>query len=505
VKIAPRCWRTILILLAALALPARPARALDSQAVDQIVQDSLQAWQVPGASLAIVHNDRVVYLQGYGVRKLGSKSKVTADTLFGIASLTKAFTTTALAMLADEGKLRWDDPVRKHVPFFRLADPLADENVTLRDLVCHRTGVNRHDLLWYRAPWSPEETVRRLAHVKPSHSFRAVYQYNNIMYLAAGFAVASASKMTWHDFVRQRIFTPLGMKGATFTRSAVMRTPDHASPHHQDKDGKVSVMPWYDDDQQIRASGSIKAGARDLANWVRFQLGDGTFGGKRLLSARALAETHTPQMVIRLVGPMRAMFPEATQLSYALGWQVHDYRGHALWSHTGSTDGFRSCIVLVPRARLGIVLLMNSDGGTGRASMHLAVTHRLLDRLLGLASRDWDDYYAGLVKKERDEQRAREQARLAKRRQGTTPSHPLDAYTGTYQEPAYGKASLTLDKGVLVLRWSGFVGRLEHFHFDTFTVKTDRPVGGEQVVFDQGEDGSVAAMHFLGVTFQKKP
>jgi CubicO group peptidase (beta-lactamase class C family) len=364
--------------------------------------------------------------------------------------------------------------------------------------------MSRHDLLWYHAPWSPEETVRRLAHVKPSHSFRSVYEYNNIMYLAAGYAVASASKSTWHDFAQRRIFTPLGMKGAVFTRSAVLRTPDHASPHHQGEDGKLRIIPWYDDDQQIRASGSIKASVRDLALWMRFQLGDGTFAGKRLLSARRLEETHTPQMIVRLKGTVRAAFPDTIQLNYGLGWFVHDYRGHLVWSHTGSTDGFRSRIVLVPRARLGIAFLTNADVGADHASMHRAVTNQLVDHLLGLPAKDWDAHYAALANKWRDEQFVKKKSREAKRRQGTKPSHPLEAYAGTYKEPAYGNITVAVEKGTLVFRWSSFTGRLEHFHFDTFTAKADRPVGDEQAVFDQGADGSVSAMRFLGVTFKRK-
>jgi CubicO group peptidase (beta-lactamase class C family) len=486
-----------------LALPGLArAEAVDTAAVDAVVREALKAWQVPGAALAIVHNDKVVYVQGYGLRELGGDQRVTPDTVFGIASLTKAFTTTALAMLADDGKLKWDDPVRKHVPFFRLADPLADGQVTLRDLVCHRTGISRHDLLWIHAPWSQEETIRRLAYVKANRPFRAAYQYNNIMYMAAGFAVASASQSTWQDFVRRRIFEPLGMKGATFTKSDLLKTPDHASPHHRGRDGKVKVIPWYDDDRQIRASGSIKASARDLAQWVRFQLGDGTFAGKRLLSARGLAETHTPQMVVRLEGVARAAHPEAAQLSYGLGWLIHDHRGRPVWSHTGGTQGFHSRIVLVPQARLGIVFLMNADIGTSGASMHYAVTNQLLDLLLGLPRKDWNAYYAGLVKKDEDDRRARLAAREAKRHKGTKPSHPLEAYAGTYVEPAYGKATVALEKGALVVRWSSFTGRLEHFHFDTFTVHGQRAIANEQVVFDLGADGNVAGMRFLGVRFK---
>jgi len=315
VKSVHRSFPIALALLGALALPAAaPAQAVDAAAVDRVVQDALKAWEVPGAAVAIVRDDKVVYLKGHGVRELGGKP-VTPDTVFAIASLTKAFTTTAMAMLVDEGKMKWDDPVRKHVPFFRLADPLADQGVTLRDLVCHRTGVGRHDLLWLKAPWTLEDTVRRVAFVPPTFAFRSAYEYNNIMYIAAGLAVAKAAASPWQDVVRRRIFEPLGMTGAVFTRSEVRKTPDHASPHRRDKDGKLRTIEWYDDDHQVRASGSIKASARDLARWVRFQLGDGTFEGKRLLSARGLAETHMPQTVIRLEGLFQASNPETTQMS----------------------------------------------------------------------------------------------------------------------------------------------------------------------------------------------
>jgi CubicO group peptidase (beta-lactamase class C family) len=489
----------------ALVVPARaPAQNLEAAAVDRIVQDGLKAWQVPGAALVLVQGDRVVYLKGHGVCERGGAKPVTPDTLFAIASLTKAFTTTALALLVDEGKLAWDDPVRKHVPFFRLADPLADRNVTLRDLVCHRTGVGRHDLLWLHAPWSQEETIRRVAFLRPSHSFRAAYEYNNIMYMTAGLAVASASQGSWPDFVRRRLLVPLGMTGAVFTRSAVLARPDHASPHHAEAGGKVRVLPWYDDDRQIRASGSIKASARDLGNWLRFQLGDGTFAGKRLLSARNLAETHRPQMVIRLEGALKAAHPETTQMSYGLGWIIQDYRGRLIYSHTGGLPGFRARIVLVPAAGWGMALLMNADAGDDRASMHLAVTNQLLDHLLRLPTRDWTGHYAGLAKKWQEEARSLQVARLAKRHQGTRPARELQAYAGTYSEPAYGEATITREDGGLVLRWSSFRLRLEHYHFETFTARGEGLVAGRPAVFRLGADGEVAGMRFLGRNFTRK-
>jgi CubicO group peptidase (beta-lactamase class C family) len=476
---------------------------LDTAAVDKLVNDSLKAWQVPGAALAVVRDDKVIHLKGYGVRELGGAKPVTPDTVFAIASLTKAFTATSLALLVDEGKVKWDDPVRKHVPFFRLADPLADRNVTLRDLLCHRTGVAAHDRLWLRAPWSQEESIRRLAFLRPAQSFRSAYQYNNLMYMTAGFAVASAAKCSWPEFVRKRLLTPLGMKGAVFSRTEVLKTADHATPHRLDKGGKLKAVAWYPDDKQIRASGSLKAGVRDLTRWVRFQLGEGTFGGKRLLSAKNLAETHTPQMVVRLEGPSRATHPEATQLSYGLGWNIADYRGRLTWSHTGGTEGFRSHIVLVPRAKLGIIFLMNAEVGTSWASLHYAVINQLLDRLLGLPSRDWNAYYARLVKRHEDGLRALRKARRAHRHKDTLPSHPLKAYTGVYREPAYGKAEVTLEKGALVLRWSSYRCGLKQYHFDTFDVAGDRIFDDQQLVFLLGADGEVDSLKFLGVTFKR--
>jgi hypothetical protein len=324
------------------------------------------------------------------------------------------------------------------------------------------------------------------------------------MYMAAGFAAAAASKTTWPELVRRRLLTPLGMKGVVFSRSEVLKTPDHSSPHQRGMDGKVRAVPWYDDDKQIRASGSMKASARDLTRWVRFQLGDGTFGGRRLLSAKNLRETHTPQMVIRLEGAARATHPEATQLSYGLGWNIADYRGHLTWSHTGGTEGFRSRIVLVPRAKLGIILLMNADVGTSHASMHYAVTNRLLDRLLGCVEKDWNAYYNRLVKEYEEGLRAVKKARQAKQKKGTKPSHPLTAFAGTYRQPAYGTAAVAVEKGGLVLRWSSYRCGLKHYHYDTFDVEGDRLFENQQVVFGLRADSKVAEMTFLDVTFQKE-
>jgi CubicO group peptidase (beta-lactamase class C family) len=488
------------------ALPAT-AQAVDGKAVDAVVQEAMQSWQIPGASLAIVRNDEVIYLKGYGVREAGTERPVTPDTLFAIASCTKAFIGAAMARLVDDGKLRWDDPVRKHVPFFRLADPLADSQVTLRDLLCHRTGLSRHDLLRFATGWEHEEVIRRVGLVPLTKPFRTTYQYNNIMYTTAGLAVGSACGGTWEEYVRERFFGPLGMTTAVCTTAAAEANPNLARPHWRKPDSTVAPAPWMRFDRG-NAAGSIHASARDMANWVRFQLGDGTFEGNRVLSKAQLDETHTPQMVVRLDGPTRSSYPETAQVSYAFGWNVHDHRGHAMLSHTGGLSGYRARIVLAPKAKLGVVFLMNSGVGSSPASAHYVVTNHLLDLLLDLPKKDWNAHYTKAHAKLEADDRATEQARLKKRREGTKPSRELADYAATYEDAAYGPIRIVLEGDRLTLAWGRVKVRLEHFHYDTFLCRTDpagewRSFDNDQVVFQLDAGGTVGTVRFLDRDFRR--
>jgi CubicO group peptidase (beta-lactamase class C family) len=473
-------------------------QAQDHAALDTLVHAAMKAFQVPGASVAVVHGEEVLYLKGFGVRELGKEEPVTPDTLFAIGSTTKAFTTTAIAMLVEDGKLAWDDPVRKHLPFFRLSDPLADANVTLRDLVVHRTGISRHDLLWYNSSWEREEILRKIGLVKSNTSFRSTWEYNNIMYLAAGTASGAVAGGSWEALVQQRIFDPLGMTGANFSVTVAQQAPDHASPHEKDKDKNLQVIPWRNLDN-VAPAGAINAGARDLTKWIRFQLGEGMFEGKRLLSATHLAETHTPQMVLRRDEAARAMEPETQISNYALGWAIQDYHGHLLISHGGGIDGFRAQVALVPEAKLGLVILANSAGH----AMPEALRNSLLNHLLDFPQRDWNALFTGLAEKGEAEQQAKETEREEKRHKETHPSRELTAYTGAYEEPAYGTASVSLENGALALQWINFHFPLEHFHFDTFLAKSERPRFTEPVVFTLDASGDVALLKVLNVEFKK--
>jgi CubicO group peptidase (beta-lactamase class C family) len=500
----------LLVLLSALAMPG-PSRAapVDEKAVDAIVNDALKSWQVPGAALAIVRGDEVVFLKGYGVRQHGGDQPVTPDTLFAIASCTKAFTAAAIGVLVDDGVASWDDPVRKHLPYFRLGDPLAGEQATLRDLLCHRTGLSRHDILWLGTPLGREEIVRRVAHVPLARSFRSTYLYNNIMYVAAGLAAGAASGGTWDDLVHKRLLEPLGMKDTTCSSAAAEKSPNHARPHRRARDGTVEVLPWHKL-ETTGPAGSIHSSVRNMTRWVHFQLGDGTWEGKRLLARATLDETHTPQVVVRREGIVKTAYPDSIQVSYGLGWVVHDHRGFALLSHTGGLEGFRARVVLVPKQKLGIVFLMNSGVASSYASAHYVVTNGLLDLLLELPKKDWNAYYQAEFKKMEAAEAAARRERDKKRRSGTKPSHELAAYAGTYEDAAYGAAVVSVKEDALRLKWGQHAVRLEHFHYDTFLTRKENPkernpLDDNLVLFRLDADGTVASLTLLGREFRRAP
>jgi CubicO group peptidase (beta-lactamase class C family) len=487
----------MLLVLFSLLVLARgaPARSVDAAVLDALVERALKQWHVPGVAVAIVRGDEVIYLKGHGVRSVTSGEKVTPDTLFPIASCTKSFTTTAIALLVDEGKMSWDDPPRKYVPYFRLSDPLADDAVTLRDLVTHRTGLRGHDLLWYRSPWTQEDIIRRVGRLPLDKPFRTTFQYQSTMFTVAGFAMASASGMSWADFVRQRLLEPLDMKTVYFTTKEIAEIADKACPHRLDpKETPQRTEPYPMDVPE--PAGSIQAGASDLSKWLRFHLNNKIVRGKPLVSARNLEAMHTPQIPLRMDPVDRAMFPGTHQMSYGMGWVIQDHFGHCLLQHAGAIDGFRCHFTLVPKERLGIVLLCNLD----RTRMNIALSNALLDALLNLPrrqERDWNKIVADAECAEQAESAKKEREDQMRRHRDTSPSRELAGYTGAYEHPAYGTVRITLENGALVWYWNRFTAPLTHYHYDTFTLPIAM-IGEPHVVFALDERGTVSRMKVLG-------
>jgi N-acyl-D-aspartate/D-glutamate deacylase/CubicO group peptidase (beta-lactamase class C family) len=502
--------RLSLVLALAVLAPCAPGRGadVDSAALDKLVAAAVEKFEVPGAAVAVVRDDKVVYLKGVGARKKGEPDPVTPDTVFAIASCSKAFTATGVAVLVADGKMAWDDAVRKHLEWFRLSDPAADREVTIRDLLCHRTGMPRHDMLWAATDLTAEEYARAYGRAKHATSFRSTWEYANVPFTTAGLASAHAAGSDWPALIRTRIFEPLGMKSAYCSAREALADPDHAIPHNRHKDGKIAPVARADVDS-VRGAGSINASARAMAQWLRFQLADGTLDGKKLIPSATLTETRTAQMVVRREGRWKIFYPDkATRhLSYGLGWFVHDYRGHFACSHGGTLDGFRAQAMLIPDKKLGVVVFGNLTPST----FPEALSKTLIDTMLGLPSEDWNAYYKAQDSIQELSWFTEAATREAARKKDTKPSRDLPAYSGTYEEAAYGKAEVAAETDGLKVRWGRLTWKLDHYHFDTFTgtvaAPPDEVVRYQRQKFDVqfrlGTNGEVEGVKFLDQEFKK--
>lgn len=501
----PRLWPALLLLA---LVPSLRSADPTPEALDKLVSNALRAFDVPGAGVVVVKDDKVVYVKGHGVRDLGTKESVSADTVFAIASCTKAFTAAGVGLMVADGKMAWDDPVRKHVDWFRLGDPSADRDVTLRDLLSHRTGMPRHDYLWFATDSPTEDYIRAYGKAKSSTSFRSTWEYANVPFTTAGVAAGHAAGSDWPTLIRTRLFEPLGMKTAYTSAREALANPDHAVPHYRTKEGKIIPVAREDVDL-VRAAGSINASPRDMGQWLRFHLADGVIDGKRLMPATPLKETRTAQMVVRQEGRWKIFFPEkATRhLAYGLGWFVSDYRGQFAVSHGGTLTGFRAQTMLVPDKKLGVVVFGNLTPST----FPEALSKTLVDAMLGLPDEDWTAFYKGQDAAQELALKVATSVRAAAQKKDTKPSRELSAYAGFYADPAYGKAEVLATPAGLQLKWGKWTLRLDHYHFDTFTGYITAPAGDVitndrgyfGVTFHLGGTGNVERMEYLDQEFKK--
>ena len=460
--------RALVVLFAFTSLAVAPSPLLADEPLvaskeplagfDSFVNQALPAWEVPGLAIAVVKNGKVVLAQGYGFRDVDKKLPVTPKTLFAIGSCTKAFTTFLIGTLVDEGKLDWDKPVRTFIPEFRLHDRVASELITPRDLVTHRSGLPRHDLVWYNAALTRKQIVDRLPYLEPSETFRSKFQYNNLMYLTAGYLVERLTGQSWEDAVRTRIFAPLGMTCSNFSVKDSQKAPDFATPY-ADRDDKVVAIPFRDI-STIGPAGSINSNVEDMARWLIVQTHKGKIDGKQVLSAAVLADIQTPHMTTGVPQERKEIMPAG----YALGWDVDDYRGHQRVHHGGAIDGFVASTTLFPRDDMGVVVLANL-GGTGLPEI---VTRHLADRLLGVPPVDWDGEALGKKAKNKTAAKEAKTKKDTVRRHGTSPSHTLDEYAGLYEHPGYGIVKIDLRDGKLNFAYNNIEAPLEHWHFEVW-------------------------------------
>ncbi len=468
---APLRRRTILGGLVSVAVCAALASAQPSrvpQEIDAYAERALREFHTPGLAIAIVKDGHVVFAKGYGVRRLGDPTPVDTNTLFQIASNTKAFTAAALAILVDQGKLQWDDPVTQFIPWFQLSDPYVTSAFTVRDMLTHRSGLGlgAGDLLWFHSNYSREEIVRRMRAAKFVTGFRAAYAYDNVMYIAAGLVVHGASGTSWDSFMHDRILQPLGMTDAATTLEAVARGADAATPHAYE-DGHIVITP-ADSTTSIAPAGGINASVADLSKWMIVQLDSGRLAnGHRLWSAARTEEMWAPQTIIPIDTAPHALTALTPNFeAYGFGWDLRDYRGHKIVTHSGGLAGMTSNTLLVPSEKLGVVVLTN-----GESSLAESLCQWVVDAYLGAPATDWAKLFAEHEQQEDSAGRAREHQQQATRAADSHPTLPIARYAGQYRDSLYGDAAIAEENGHLVLRFShspAFTGDLEFWQYDTF-------------------------------------
>jgi CubicO group peptidase (beta-lactamase class C family) len=484
------------LLPAATGAQKAPKRASDAD-LDAYIAKGLQDWKIPGLSIAVVKSDSVVYAKGFGVRRLGDATPVDAQTLFGMMSTTKAMTALAVAMLVDSGKVAWDDPVTRHLPWFQLSDPYVTRHVTVRDLLRHNAGLGNADLLWVRGDLSTRDILERVRRLPMAYSMRDGFIYQNVMYQVAGEVVAAASGMPWDRFVKTRIMDPIGMTRSQPTLAALRTAGDpNVSSAHYEIDGATRAIDEAPVDP-VPAAGSAWSSADDAAQWMRFLLDSGRVGGRRLVSEASFRELFKPQAFVSLA----QFYPTAELtrphwMTYGLGWFQQDYRGKFVAMHTGSIDGRTAIIALVPDDRLGVYIFGNTD----HAEFRHALMWRVIDRYTGAPPRDWSAELLALYGDRKAKAEKARAEREAKRVAGTSPSVALAGYAGTYDHPVYGDLKFELADGALAVRLGPSAeraGRLEHWHYDTFRARLgDGRDGWTYFAFRLDAAGAVAAVRF---------
>lgn len=468
---------------------------LDLEGFDAYVREAAEAWNAVGLAVAVVEDGEVVFEAGYGVREQGRDAPVDAHTLFAIGSTTKAMTAAAVGMLVDEGRVGWDDAVADHLPWFELHDPWVTRELTVRDLLTHRAGLPNADFLWYEQDADARDILERLRLVEPGYSMRDGFIYQNLMYAAAGALVSEVSGKPWEQFIRDRIFGPLGMDRSVTTLAEAEARENVARPH-EEVDGEVRVIGNASVDP-VAAAGSIWSSVHDMGRWVAFLLrGCETEAGEALLEPATCEELFTPQTLVPPDGfyPTREL-TEPHWTSYGLGWFQHDYEGRKVDFHTGSIDGMVAIAGLLRDEGVGVYVLGNLD--------HIELRHALMYRVFDLHDaeppRDWSTDLLALYGKLEARSDSMAAAREAERVEGTEPTLPLDRYVGTYSDPLFGTVEVRRVDGRLWVRYGRLEGPAEHWHYDTFRVRWETEWRGSMLVtFRLDARGEVSALEARG-------
>jgi CubicO group peptidase (beta-lactamase class C family) len=489
---------TAVLLLAAGSAGAQPAATAAPRALAQLdpyVVATMRDWKVPGAAVAVVKDDAVIYLKGYGVLRSGDTARVTPETMFGIGSISKSFTAAALGLLVDEHKIGWDDLVVDRLPGFALATPAATATTTIRDLLSHRTGLPGENLVFWGSDLSRGEVVRRIRFLPLAFAPRTTFEYQNLAFVAAGEIIPAVTGTSWDDFIERRLFQPLGMTRSTTRVGNLSRFTNVATPHAP-RGGTIAPISWLNLDNAGPA-GSIVSSVRDMASYVRLQLGRGAIKGTRLLSDSVIGQLHAGNTIVPLQSGIGPAFPDAHFIEYGLGWFRQDYHGYLIVTHGGQTDGMHANLAVVPELRLGVVMLTNSVA----FGYPLSVTLRIIDQYLGRPPRDWStEIKSGLAVFNQLPPPAPAEVT------GAPATIPPSELAGRYSHDYLGDAVVTMEGGRLRLALLGRTVPLSHWRDDRYLPGwTDELLQGvlATATFERGGNAGVERLRLGRWVFER--
>jgi len=503
---------TVVPVLVALMLRA-DARAEDKAVADRLkgfdayMAKTLKDWNAPGIGVGIVVGDKLVFAKGYGYRDYGKKLPFTPTTTHQIASNTKLFTAIAAGLLVDEGKLTWDKPVRQSVPSIQFYNDELNNTITVRDMLSHRTGITRHDLIWYRSDDTRRQLFEKLRYMEPKEAARTIFLYNNMMYAAVGFLIELTSGKTWEEFVREQIFQPLEMTHSSYSVADMVKQPEFGVGYTEKRDSfELYAIPYYEDIAGVAPCGAIVSTIDDMSHWLIALMNDGKYKGKQVLPSAVLKATLEPAIAQpNALGETRGYW-EILNQAYGMGRWTASYRGHLLAFHGGDLDGFHSQVSFMPQEHIGVIVFVIGDHA---APLYNIVSYNVYERLLGMSLTPWSERrLADRLKGKKAGTEARSRAG-ADRVRNTNPSHPLSDYAGVFANPAYGLLKVTQKDGALQFDFHKIVLPLAHFHYDRFDTPDDEQFGLWSVNFGtnpQGDvDRAVMSLDEAEATFTRQP
>jgi CubicO group peptidase (beta-lactamase class C family) len=507
-----RTARAAIVALIAIACVAS-TRAQDADLTrkldgfDDYMAKVLKDWNGPGIGVGIVAGDKLVFAKGYGYRDYEKKLPFTPGTVCPIASNTKLFTAVAAGMLVEEGKLTWDQPVRESVPTVRFHNEQLNNSVTLRDMLSHRTGITRHDTIWYKSDFTRKELFDRLKYLEPQEPMRQAYLYNNLMFAGVGYMIELQSGKTWEQFVRDRILQPLDMKSTGYSIAGMVEQPEHGVGFTEKRDSfDLYRIPYYEDIAGVAPCGAIVSNIEDLSHWLIALINDGKYRGREVLPASVLKQTLQPAIALPNTAAEQRGYWELLNAAYGMGRQTASYRGHLITYHGGDLPGFHSQVSFMPKERIGVIVLVV---GNHTAPLYNYVSYNVYERLLGMDQTPWPDRGLTIRLKAKEANTQARKKAGEDRVANTRPSHGLAEYAGEYDNPAYGPVKIALADGKLHFDFHKIVLPLTHFHYDRFDTPDDEQDGKWSVNFRTNPQGdieqAVMSLDEAEAVFTRKP